>query len=211
MDIEYKGGNCVVLTNKKTTIVVDPKVSSLGLKDQGEKATVELLTQPQFAAPHGEETVVIDGPGEYEVDNVSIRGVSALAHLDPKGSPLKATMYRVETSEFSIVVAGHIHPELTEEQLEALGVADILIVPVGGNGYTLDATGAVQLVRAVDPKLVIPTHYAEQGINYEVPQAELADFLKELGATPQEETAKLKLKLGVLNEALAVQPLKRTA
>lgn len=211
MDIEYKGGNCVVLTTKKTTIAVDPKLAGLGLKDQGEKADVELLTQPQFAAPHGEEAVIIDGPGEYEVENVSIKGVSALAHLDPKGAPLKATMYRVETSEFSIVIVGHIHPELTEEQLESLGVADILIVPVGGNGYTLDATGAVQLVRAVDPKLVIPTHYADSAVKFEVPQAELGDFLKELGATPQEEVAKLKLKPGVLGEALAVQPLKRTS
>lgn len=211
MDIEYKGGNCVVLTTKKTTIAVDPKLAGLGLRDQGEKADVELLTQPQFAAPHGEEAVIIDGPGEYEVENVSIKGVSALAHLDPKGAPLKATMYRVETSEFSIVIVGHIHPELTEEQLESLGVADILIVPVGGNGYTLDATGAVQLVRAVDPKLVIPTHYADSAVKFEVPQAELGDFLKELGATPQEEVAKLKLKPGVLGETLAVQPLKRTS
>lgn len=211
MDIEYKGGNCVVLTTKKTTIAVDPKLAGLGLRDQGEKADVELLTQPQFAAPHGEEAVIIDGPGEYEVENVSIKGVSALAHLDPKGAPLKATMYRVETSEFSIVIVGHIHPELTEEQLESLGVADILIVPVGGNGYTLDATGAVQLVRAVDPKLVIPTHYADSAVKFEVPQAELGDFLKELGATPQEEVAKLKLKPGVLGETLAVQPLKSTS
>ena len=211
MDIEYKGGNCVVLTVKKNTIVVDPKLSDLKLKDQGAHATVQLLTQPQFEAPHDDDTLVISGPGEYEVENISIRGVAAQAHTDASDEGKKATMYSMNTEDVSVVVAGHVHPDITEDQLEALGVVDVLIVPVGGNGYTLDAAGAVDLVRKIGPKVVVPTHYADSAVAYPVPQAELDIFVKELGATV-ETSSKLKLKAGtLLSEALVVHQLNRVA
>lgn len=210
MDIEYKGGNCVTVTVKKNVLAFDPKNSELGLKDQGGQAAVQLVTQSQFAAPHGDDTVVIDGPGEYEVANMSIRGVAARAHMDGPDDPKKATMYSVVTEDISIAAVGHVHPDLSEEQLEQIGVVDVLIVPVGGNGYTLDATGAVELVRKIGPKAVIPTHYADSAVTYPIPQAELELFIKELGA-PVEEVSKLKLKTGALGDALTVYKVTRTS
>jgi len=210
MDIEYKGANCVSISVKKNTIVVDPKLSSVGLKDQGANAAVQLLTQPQFEAPHGADTLVLSGPGEYEVANISIRGVGARAHTDLDEKAKSATMYALTAEELTVVVAGHVYPALSEEQLEALGMTDVLIVPIGGNGYTLDATGAVELIRKIDPKIVIPTHYADPSTKYEVPQAELELFIKELGA-PVESSSKLKLKAGTLSETLTVQQLTRVA
>jgi L-ascorbate metabolism protein UlaG (beta-lactamase superfamily) len=210
MDIEYKGGNCVTLTVKKNVLAFDPKNSDLGLKDQAANAAVQLVTQPQFIAPHSDDTVVIDGPGEYEVANMSIRGVAARAHMDSSDAPKKATMYSVSTEDISVAAVGHVHPGLSEEQLEQLGVVDILIVPVGGNGYTLDATGAVDLVRKISPKAVIPTHYADSNVAYPVPQADIELFIKELGA-PVEEVSKLKLKAGAPSEALTVYKITRTS
>ena len=32
-DIEYKGGNSIVIASKKTTLIIDPKLSLVGLKD----------------------------------------------------------------------------------------------------------------------------------------------------------------------------------
>ena len=210
MDIEYKGGNCVSLTVKKNVVVTDPKNSGLGLKDQGANVALQLVTQPQFVASHGDDTLVIDGPGEYEVANISIHGVAAQAHTDTADAPKKATMYSVAAEDISVAVVGHIYPELSEDQLEQLGVIDVLVVPVGGGGYTLDAAGAVSVVRKIGPKIVIPTHYADSSTKYEVPQADVEAFIKELGA-PVEETNKLKLKAGTLSEALTVYKIARTA
>lgn len=210
MDIEYKGGNCVVITHKKTTIVTDPNLELIGLKNQGSKAAVQLLTQKAFSAPNAEDALVIEGPGEYEIENISVRGVAAQAHTDVKGDLLSATIYRLSTLDVSLAIVGHIYPDLTEEQLEAIGVVDALIIPVGGNGYTLDATGAIKIIKAIDPKVVIPTHYAERGVVYPVPQAELEIFLKELGVAHQ-ETPKLKLKSGLFGEVLTAYIITRTA
>jgi L-ascorbate metabolism protein UlaG (beta-lactamase superfamily) len=210
MDIEYKGGNCVVFTVKKNTIFVDPKLSDLNLKDQGANATVQLATQPQFEAPHGEDTLVINGPGEYEVANISIRGVAARAHMDASEDGKKATMYSLAAEDISVAIVGHVHPDVDEDQLEEIGVIDVLVVPVGGGGYTLDATGAVELIRKINPKIVIPTHYADSATTYPVPQADLDLFVKELGATV-ETSSKLKLKAGTLGETLVVQQLSRVS
>jgi len=206
MEIEYKGGNCVVITTKQATLVTDPKLSQVGLKDIMPKSAVVLSTQADFGIANDE--VAVDRPGEYEVKNISITGVPAQRLIDADGKA--ATMYRVATSEFSVAIIGHVATPLDESQLETLGLVDIAIVPVGGNDYTLDAHQAVALVRQLDPKIVIPVHYSDKAISYEVPQMELEPFIKELGV-PVEQTPKLKLKNGSLPETLTVYELQRTA
>ncbi len=206
MDLEYKGANCVIISSKKDTFVTDPKLSDNGLKDQGSQAVAQLLTQNVFAAKAEEDTLVIDGPGEYEVSNCSIRGIAARRHSELSEDAHNATIYRLDLEGISVAVLGHIAPILSDEQLEELGVVDVLVVPVGGNGYTLDAKSAVNLVRKIEPKVVIPTHYAEGGITYEVPQQPVDDFIKELGVA-SEEAPKLKLKAGMLPLTLTVYKL----
>ena len=89
-------------------------------------------------------------------------------------------------------------------------MVDVAIIPVGGSGYTLDAHQAIGVVRQIDPKVVIPTHYADKALSYEVPQMDLEPFLKELGASESEKTAKWKLK-GAVPEILTLVELERTA
>jgi Zn-dependent hydrolase of the beta-lactamase fold-like protein len=94
--------------------------------------------------------------------------------------------------------------------MEGIGVVDVLLLPVGGGGYTLDATSASSLVRNIEPKVVIPVHYAEAGISYEVPQDTLDVFIKELGA-PVEQLPKLKIKsASSLPQTLTVMELSRS-
>lgn len=209
MEIERKGGNCVVISAKKYSFVVDPKLSSLGLKDQAVGTAAEFLTQPEFFAPGSEDTVIIDGPGEYEVHNCSVKGVAAGVHSKPSEAPKEATVYRLDFEDFSVAVLGHIRASLSEAELEAIGIVDVLVLPVGGNGYSLEPKEAANLVKTIEPKAVIPTHYEEDGVNYEVPQLPLAEFIKELGAA-HETVSKLKLKAGLLPETLTVYEITRT-
>ncbi len=50
-------------------------------------------------------------------------------------------------------------------------MVDLLIVPVGGNGYTVDPVGAMKLIKAIEPKLVVPSHYADKALKYPVPSS----------------------------------------
>jgi L-ascorbate metabolism protein UlaG (beta-lactamase superfamily) len=192
-EIEYKGGNTVVIATKKATLVVDPKQSIVGLKDLVIKEAIEIATESRFALNSETARLSLEGPGEYEVADFSIRGTAAQRHLDAETDELVATIYRIEIGDVRIALLGNIFGKLSEEQLEALGVVDILVLPVGGGGYTLDATAAAALVRLIDPKVVIPVHYADKALKYEVPQDDLNTFTSELGA-PVETVPKYKVK-----------------
>lgn len=193
-DIEYKGGNTVVVSTKKTTVVIDPKRSVNGQKDVVVAEAVEVATEPRFAVNGSDAKLHVEGPGEYEVGDIAIRGVPATRHLDAETDEPIGTIYRVEIGDVRIAVIGNIAPKVTEDQLEAVGVVDIVIIPVGGNGYTLDAESAAMLVRQIGPKAVIPVHYADDALTYEVPQDELDRFVKELALPVEEPGAKYKVK-----------------
>lgn len=200
-DIEYKGGNGVVIATKKLDMVIDPKLSVVGLQDLSVKELVEVATEARFAIGGKTSQLAIEGPGDYEIGPFSISGTAVTRHIDTSADEKLSTIYRIEVGDTRIALLGNITPKLDESQLEALGVVDILIIPVGGGGYTLDATSAASLVRQIDPKVVIPTHYADSKLAYEVPQDTLETFVKELGA-PVETVAKYKVK-----SVLALPPI----
>jgi L-ascorbate metabolism protein UlaG (beta-lactamase superfamily) len=154
--------------------------------------------------------MVIDSPGEYEVAHLSITGTPARAHMDEDDKTLNSVMYKIVSGDTSYLVTGHVYPSLTDDELEAIGLVDVMFVPVGGNGYTLDPIGALKLIKAIEPKLVIPTHYADKKLNYEVPQQELDVAVKELGMEVKETLPKLKLKPGELTDITQLVVLDRS-
>lgn len=207
MDIQFYGANCIRLSNKKATLVFDDNLADLGLSSVTKPGDIAL-----FTGVHGEATegvrLTIDYPGEYELANVSIRGVAAQAHIDTAGR--NAIIYKLLMDDLRIAVVGHIYPDLTESQLEAIGTVDVLFVPVGGNGYTLDGVGALKLIKKIEPKLVIPTHFADTKINYPVPQQSLEDALKNMSMEPKETVSKLKLKAADLSDITSLIILERS-
>lgn len=205
MDIQYYGANSIKITTKKSVIVTDPKSDIVDHKADLKKATAVAVTQDVYLPTVGEDVFVMQSPGEYEFEDYSVKGIAAQPHTATTGD-MSATMYRFVSADTSLLVTGHIAPKLSEEQLEQIGMVDILVIPVGGGGYTLDAVEAAGIVRAIEPKLVIPVHYNIKGMSYSVPQADLELFTKELGA-PVVEGAPDKLKVKLLPEQLSVQQL----
>lgn len=193
MEIEYKGGNSVNIATKEMQLCIDPNVEMLGLKKEKTSNAVFLATEKRFMAEGDGETVQLEGPGEYEVGPFAIKGVAAQRHIDTQSGEKLTTVYHVDIGDVRVGVIGNINPKLSEDQLETVGIVDILILPVGGNGYTLDAKSATAIVAQVEPKVVIPVHYADSSISYEVPQDDVQSFLDDLGAPVERET-KLKFK-----------------
>ena len=84
-EIEYKGANSVVISTKKSTLVVDPKLSLVGLKDISTKDAVELATEARFALNGENARLNIEGPGEYGVckgkDHTAVGDFKAVEHF----------------------------------------------------------------------------------------------------------------------------------
>jgi L-ascorbate metabolism protein UlaG (beta-lactamase superfamily) len=67
---------------------------------------------------------------------------------------------------------------LRDEQRRAIGDVDVLLLPVGG-GPTVGGEPAAAIVRALQPRLVVPMHYRTDAVNFlDPPDA----FLDALGA-----------------------------
>lgn len=208
MEIQYYGANSIKITTKKSVISVDPSSDIVKLSTDLKKTNTVLATRPELGEGVSEGIFLVTSPGEYEFDDYSVKGIAAQPHTGSVGD-LSATIYRLSSADTVILFVGHIDSKLTEDQLEAIGMVDIVVVPVGGNGYTLDAQGAASVVRALEPKLVIPVHSAADKLDYSVPQAELELFTKELGAHIAEETVD-KYKVKSLPEQLTVQIISKS-
>ena len=208
MEIEYKGANCIVLRTKSEVVLIDP-TANLGLKDHGEKAMI-LFTDEKLADGTKQSGFIIDQPGEYEKGDVSARGIAVRRYIDPEDYGKKAVIYRVELGGIRIAVLGHVTNSIDENSLEALGVVDIVIIPVGGNGYTLDAKDASTIIRQIGPRVVVPTHFKD-GTRYEVPQEGLETFIKEFGGLFEDKGVSFKIKnIEELPEGPAVYCLNRS-
>jgi len=198
MDIQYFGANCVVLTVKNTRVVIDDNLADLGAKSVTKAGDIALFTGAH-GIPKADVKLSIDIPGEYEVSDISITGIPTRSHLDEGGE--NSTMFKITSGEVTVLVTGHIYPQLSDKHLEAIGLVDVMLVPVGGHGYTLDPIGALKVIKAVEPKLVIPTHYEDKALSYEVPQADLKSALHDMGMEPKETVSKLKVKPSELSDA----------
>ncbi len=192
MDFQFYGANCVTFTYKGTRIVIDDNLAELGAKSILKPTDVALYTTV-LETPAPDVKLVLMHPGEYEVADISIYGIAARSHMDEPGKR-SATMFKLIVGDVSVFFPGHIYPDLTDDELESIGLVDVMFVPVGGNGYTIDPVGALKLIKKVEPKLIIPTHYADKALNYPVPQQELSQALSDIAMETAETTAKLKLK-----------------
>lgn len=209
MDIQFFGANCIVLSGRNTRLVLDDNLAELGAKGVIKPGDIALFTGPHHLMAEADAKLVIDQPGEYEVADISIYGIPAQAHIGEPGTK-DATIYKMIIGDISVAFVGHIYPELGEQQLERLGMIDVLIMPVGGNGFTLDPVGALKVMRAIEPKLVIPTHYDDASLNFPVTQQPLSEALKVLALEPKEITSKLKLKSADLSDITQLVVLERS-
>jgi len=207
VELSYYGANCVRLSAKKAQIVIDDNLAKLGLKTVTKPADLSLRTNKEFPV-HTDAVFRAEMPGEYEVAGVVINGIAARAHMDEEGKH-NAVIYTIDADDTKVVILGHIYPELSESQLEQIGMVDIAVVPVGGNGYTLDGVGALKVIKQIEPKVVIPTHFDDKAVRYEVPQTELADAVKNLGMEVSETVSKFKIKPAELSDSTKLVVLER--
>lgn len=132
---------------------------------------------------------IIDSAGEFEHKGIYVEGVDSW-HDQAEGKERGSNViYRIEIDNLTVTHLGDLGAVLDAKQIEHLEGTDILLVPVGGK-YTLDARLAVEVINQIEPRIIIPMHYAMAGMKIEL--APLDKFIKELGLPPRYED-KLKM------------------
>lgn len=95
---------------------------------------------------------------------VFMRGIGVHSKADATAERPRNAMFLIETCGVRILHCGDLGGTLSKEQLADLGEIDVLIVPVGGED-TLNATGAMEVIRQVKPKsLIWPLHFSPDAV-----------------------------------------------
>jgi L-ascorbate metabolism protein UlaG (beta-lactamase superfamily) len=187
MEIEFFGANCFRIKTKNASIVIDDNLSDIGGKTITKETDIAIFTSTVL---ENEKTktkarLTLDSAGEYEIGDVSVRAVQTRAHMDPEGDATGA-VFQCMFEGTTVTILGHIHPDFADDVIEFAGGTDVVIVPVGGNGFTLDVVGALSVIKKIEPEVVIPSQYNIPGFKYEVSAAPLEDF-KKASALPETE------------------------
>ncbi len=218
MDFKWYGQSCFYISGKKkrksrekVSILTDPFGQSTGLKLY--KKNVEVVLVSHKHDDHNnldavnEDAFVIDGPGEYEVQNTFVKGIFSY-HDDFKVEERGVnTIFVIESENMTVCHLGDLgQKELTNEQIKEIGEIDVLLIPIGG-GYTLNAKDARKIISQIEPKAVIPMHYKIEGLNIDLEEPEA--FFKAMGAKDKEEEEKVTIsKSGLSDDEIQVFRLK---
>jgi L-ascorbate metabolism protein UlaG (beta-lactamase superfamily) len=189
MEIRWLGHSCFRLKGGSAVVITDPYSPSLGYSLG--KHTADIVTVSHKHEGHsyvqgiGGEPRLVTGPGEYEISGVLIIGIATFHDRERGMERGKNTVYLIEVDEISICHLGDLGHALTADHVEEIDNVDVLLLPVGGVS-TIQASMAAEVVRQLEPKVVIPMHYKTEALNWELEPVE--KFLKEIGVqqlTPQ--------------------------
>jgi L-ascorbate metabolism protein UlaG (beta-lactamase superfamily) len=183
VDITWLGHSCFRLRSDQLALITDPYPDSLGIS-MGQPSA-QAVTVSNYHPNHSywqgisDNIKVFDGPGEYELLGILIRGV-----MTPPGvaSPATSrnTAYHIEMEGIRLGHLGDIAGNLSARQIEDLTPLDVLFVPVGEH-CTVSLPRALEITHALNPKLVIPMHFAQPGLQTELNGVE--SFLKGMEVT----------------------------
>jgi len=194
MVIYWLGQSAFKIQDKEVTVAIDPH-DQTGLKMPKFQAEIVLISHDHPGHNNLEaikgEPFIINSPGEYEVKNVFIYGISSF-HDNKEGAERgNNIIYLIEMEGVKIAHLGDFGQDsLNEEQLELLEGVDILLIPVGGVN-TINGTQSAKIISQLQPRIVIPMHYKIPGLTAKLEPVD--KFLKEFGVSSPEVMEKLKI------------------
>ena len=192
MVITFHGGQAFRVSFGDLTLAFNPVSKESKLKTASFGADVVLVTTKHSdmngsdqASRGDKEAFVVDGPGEYEVKDVIIKGFQTESIYG--GEERLNTVYVVDLEGMTICFSGALkNPSVGAEASEEIDNVDILFVPIDGEGE-LNSAEAYKLAVGLEAKIVIP-------MGAHMTKEHITQFLKEGGGEGTKAVDKLTLK-----------------
>lgn len=184
MKIKWLGHSCFLITSKAgTKILTDPFDDSVGYEVPSEEADIVTTSHEHYdhnyiKAVKG-EFKHIKNSGTFNVMDIKITGIDTY-HDDVQGVKRgNNIVYTFDVDGLRICHLGDLGHILSRRQLNELGSIDVLLIPVGGT-YTIDYKQAADLVKLINPRVVIPMHFRTLAAK-EFPVDSVDKFLNSMG------------------------------
>ena len=190
--IQFLGHTCFLLTGGGLRILVNPFLPggcTQGYRQPRVQADLVLVSSLLL-----DEGYVVDLPGDPRV--LAVSGDYELAN-GFKISGFQTNHDRLGGRRFGANVCwswtqagirflhlGGTATPITVEQQILLGKPDVLFIPVGGRDKAFNPQEAAQAVQALNPKVIVPTHFRTQAADATCDLFPLEDFLALMGNIP---------------------------
>jgi len=214
MKLKYLGHASFLITaSDGARIIADPYESGYrnGMISYGpikEKADVVFITHE-----HGDHNYlgdiqgspqVLRGPGVHQAKGIEFKGIATF-HDNVQGAERgRNTIFCFTIDGIRVCHMGDLGHWLSQPQITEMGNVDVLMLPVGG-ASTINATLATEVVRKIEPRIVIPMHYKTEKTTRELDGVDL--FLKEMGQSGIEPKARVSVTRSNLPASLQVYVL----
>lgn len=183
MEITWYGHSCFRITERgMAAVVADPydhkQLGYDSLKLKADICTVSTdLPGHNFISAVKGEPHIITGPGEFEIGNVFVTGIQTNGQ-GRHGDDPRNTLYVFDYNGMTVLHLGNVNRVPSQAEVEELGPINVALVPVG-DGSSLNAAKAAEIISLLEPNIVIPMHYAVGGTTVKLDP--LSKFLKEMG------------------------------
>jgi L-ascorbate metabolism protein UlaG (beta-lactamase superfamily) len=198
MKIKWNGHASFTITASDGTVLVtdpyDPSGYAGVLRYEQVKDKADGVLVSHNHADHnyvkgipGSPKIIMDSG---QVKDIKVKGISTY-HDESGGSERgENTVFVFSVDGINICFAGDLGHQLSNEQIEAIGPLDLLLIPVGGT-YTVDADGAAKIAEALNPKLIIPMHYKTDKCDLPISAAD--SFLEKMAKVNQLQQSEIEL------------------
>lgn len=190
MIISYQGAQSFKVQFGDTVLAFDPvsKKSQFKVSNFGADIALISLNHPDMNGVDqvnrgDKESFIINGPGEYEIQGVFIKGLSSVSNYGEENKI--NTIYTVNFENMNLCFLGALGDvNIPKETKEGIDGVDILFVPIGGEGV-LSPSDAYKFAVSLEPSIIIPMNYDDKS---------LKAFLKEGGSDGTKSIEKLTIK-----------------
>tara|TARA_Y100000996_G_scaffold406222_1_gene382328 strand:+ start:721 stop:1320 length:600 start_codon:yes stop_codon:yes gene_type:complete len=152
MDISWLGNKSFMISDEIISVVVNPNDSILSSSEINEN-TVIISTNSSDSL--SSDLPIVDSPGEYEVNNVSIIGIAnAIVKPDEK---MITTCYKLESRGLSVVIIGDIGTPFDSETLSALSSSHAVLFSPDNNN--IDSEILANTIRSLETRKILISGY----------------------------------------------------
>ena len=169
LSVQWLGHTCFLFTGNGLRILVNPFRPigcTAGYRPPKVAADLvlissQLLDEGEIEGLPGNPRILYE-PGAYKVSGIQLQGIS-IAHDREGGRRFGSNVaWLWNQGGIKILHLGGAAAPIDIEQKILIGRPDLALIPVGGGPKAYNAEEAKQAVNALNPKMVIPTHYRTQ-------------------------------------------------
>ena len=175
-------------------IAFDPFDSSVGYPLP--EVTADLVCVSHNHYDHNNVSLIKGSPrivnqsGSIKYNGINISAFPTF-HDEEKGRKRGENLvYRVEAEDIVLLHLGDLGDLPPTKEIEAWKPVDIVLIPVGGI-YTIDHNKAYQLVKQINPRVIVPMHYKTSYLSFELNSVD--PFLKLFTRVRHFETSTLEV------------------